>query len=144
MSDDPRKQDQMNDPEHMTPHPRGEQSSPPDGGGADEDEKTQVLGHMAPAVIAPELLPREEVRQILLNEAKANEQYEDEAYDARIKPQQDNAKKAEEAMKYDPDKLREDAKKLNEAAADPKQAEAQAKAIQELRKKKFPQEPAKK
>lgn len=117
----------------------GDQES---GGGGDE-EKTYILGYgnTEAAKLAGEYYPREQVWQTLLDEAHAQEVYETEDYDRRIKTLQEDQEKISEVMqgKYDPDKLREDAKKINESRTDPEKVKEQAKAIQELRKKLYPQ-----
>lgn len=121
----------------------GDQQS---GGGGDE-EKVYVLGYgntaagMKTAKLYGEYYPREEVWQTLLDEAHAQEVYETEDYDRRIGVMQETQQKIDEVIvgTYDPDKLREDAKKINEARTDPEQVKEQSKKIQELRKKLYPQ-----
>lgn len=113
-----------------------------DGGGGDEEEKTYVLGYgEAVTKLAAEYYPREEVWKTLVEEARAQEVYETEDYDRRIGVLQEDQDKVEKAMQgtYDPDKLREDAKKINESRTDPDQVKQQAQKIQELRKKLYPQ-----
>jgi hypothetical protein len=133
--DQDEEQEEEDDEEEVAMNGEQQQTS---GGG---DEKEIVLGHMTETKVDFHLLPREKVREILVAEADAQEKYEDQDYDRRAKATEENAKKAEEAMAthYDPDKLREDAKKLNETKTDPNKAAQQAKEIQELRKKLYPQ-----
>ena len=138
MPDDPRQQDQRSDPERTTPHPRGEQSRPADSRGAGSGEAAIIFRRQMP--IPDELPTRKETVETLLAEAKAQEEFNEQAYDARVEQNNEARKQAAEKAKeeYDPEKLREDAKKLNEAEA-PDKVKEQAKAIQELRAKKYPQ-----
>jgi hypothetical protein len=141
--DDPRKQDQLDDPEHLTPHPRGEQSRPAEPRGAGSGEEAILYRERIPAPIYP--LPRKEIVEELLHEAKAKEEADEAAYDASIGRMEERDETLKEAMERNhrtPDQMREDAKELNEAIyeeAKPENREKLAKAIQELRAKKYPQ-----
>lgn len=113
---------------------------PDDGDTSDEEEREVVLGHKGMALPKWQFYPREEVRQILLDEAKAQEQWEDQAWDTWMGAIGEKKDKIEEAMKelrYDPDKIREDASAALDAIINP--PEPNISAIQELRAKKFPQ-----
>ena len=141
---DPRKQDQLSDPEHFTPHPRGEQSRPAEPRGAGSGEEAILYREQIPAKLYP--LPRKQIVEELLAEAKAKEEFDEAAYDSSIGRMEENDDRIKEAMEKNhrtPDQMREDANKMNEAifaASQPEERKKIADAVQELRKKKFPQE----
>ena len=141
---DARKQDQLSDPEHFTPHPRGEQSRPAEPRGAGTGEQAILYREQIPAKQYP--LPRKQIVEELLAEAKAKEEFDEAAYDTSIGHMEENDDRLKEAMEKNhrtPDEMREDANKMNEAIFAESQPEARTKladAIRELRRKKFPQE----